>query len=114
MRYLSHFLVHRRRRCHSQLSVGENARPPTKQTHLPSCKSRRIRILSSSNLLLLVTAYCSHCKLPLLIDVTTREANNQSRAAVNVREKMFFYSFDSAFSQLEILNVFAKIVTMIQ
>ena len=31
---------------------------------------------------IVVAAYCAHCKLPLLIDVTTRETANRSRAAV--------------------------------
>jgi hypothetical protein len=55
-------IAHRRRRCQSQLSAGEHLRN-SQPTLLPT-----------------LTAYCAHCKLPSLIDVSTREINNRSRA----------------------------------
>lgn len=55
--------VHSQRRCQSQLSVGEHERSKSRVTPLPA-----------------VSAYCSHCKLPLVIDVNTREVQTKSRA----------------------------------
>lgn len=51
------------RRCQSQLSTGEHGRSPSQNTHLPS-----------------LTAYCAHCKHPLLIDVNAHEISRSRKS----------------------------------
>ncbi|CAF1098472.1 unnamed protein product [Rotaria sordida] len=56
--------IHEKRRCQSQLSTNEDLRSASQQTLRPA-----------------LTAYCAHCKLPLLIDINTHETKtNKSRA----------------------------------
>ncbi len=77
--------MHKRRRAQSQLSAVEHLRSSSKYTPLPSSNIpmlflRKLRYVFF--IIILVTAYCAHCKLPLLIDLTARETNNKSRASV--------------------------------
>ncbi|CAF1209914.1 unnamed protein product [Rotaria sp. Silwood1] len=53
-----------KRRCQSQFNTHENLQSPSLQTFRPA-----------------LTAYCAHCKLPLLIDVTTHETTTKTRAS---------------------------------
>ncbi|CAM4940558.1 unnamed protein product [Rotaria socialis] len=57
-----HRHLHEKRRSHSQLGIRENVRSASQHTPHPT-----------------LTAYCAHCKLPLLIDVTTQDTTNKSR-----------------------------------
>ncbi|CAF3374379.1 unnamed protein product [Rotaria sp. Silwood2] len=61
-----HRNMHEKRRCQSQLSAHENLRSAPLQTPRPA-----------------LTAYCAHCKLPLLIDVNTHESTTKSRASTS-------------------------------
>ncbi len=74
-------IAHGRRRCQSQLSAREHLRS-SQQTSLPTCNIQISGFFFLVLFVVIVTAYCSHCKLPLFIDVSTREIENRARPRV--------------------------------